>query len=69
MNLVGCTLRAKSEPENYLRAAYEAVWSPAAIGRKLKKIAYSNVVLNDNDNDGDNVALELEPESEVAPRI
>ena len=66
MNFVGCTSRCKSDAEDYLCAAYEADWSPAAIPRELKKIAYANIVLNDNDEDYDNAALEPEPEPEVA---
>ena len=67
MNFVGCTSKTKSDAENYLRAAYEADWSPTAIARELKKIADANVVLNDKDEDDDNVALEPEPKPEVAP--
>ena len=69
MNFVGCTSRTKSDAEKYLRAAYDADWSPAAIALKLKKIADANVVVNDNDDDDDNVAMIAapDPEPEVAP--
>ena len=73
MNFIGCTAKTKTDAETYLRAAYNADWSPEAIAKEMKKVADANAAPKEDEDMQESLPLiqmeasTTEPNLEVAP--